>query len=291
MRFRGARRPAACAGASQPIRSILTWGPTVADSDSDELAGTIGRALEAARRSRQPVPPLTQSYDGLSSELAYRVQQFGIGLREQEGAGRVGHKVGLTSEAMQHQLGVDQPDYGVLLDTMVVPSGATIRLDNLIAPRIEAEIAVRIGRPLAGPHTSLEQVTGAVSAVVPALEVIDSRILDWRISLIDTIADNASSALAVVGQPVEPPDLRLASQSVTLFEDDEVVGHGAGDALLGDPWNSLLWLVRTLDTFGEGLRAGDIVLLGAVHASVPLRSGRRYHAAYDTWGEVDCLVR
>lgn len=261
----------------------------MSSSNPTDIETTIAHQLDHARRTCRAIPPLTSAHPDLSVSSAYRIQQTGIGLRLADGAHRVGHKIGLTSAAMQQQLGVDQPDYGVLLDTMVVPSGATIERSTLVAPRVEAEIAVRMTASLAGSAVTREQAQAAIGSVVPALEIIDSRIADWKISLVDTIADNASSGLAVVGAPsAETGD--LAGESVRLFVDDAEVASGEGSALLGHPLESLRWLVHALAEFGAGLEAGDLVLLGAVHASVPLEPGRRYRASYARWGDVDCVV-
>jgi 2-keto-4-pentenoate hydratase len=254
-----------------------------------ELA--LAGALEKARRDRTPIAPIAGAHPDLTVEAAYRIQQHGLDARRGAGAKDVGRKIGLTSEAMQRQLGVDQPDYGTLLDEMVLPSGSAVRANGLIAPRVEAEIAVRMGAAVGGPDVSADEVLAAVAAVVPALEIIDSRIVDWKISLVDTIADNASSALAIVG-----PDLPLsgvpdlADLSVAVYEDDAVVGQGTGAALLGHPAKSLCWLARALGRMGDALRPGDLVLLGAVHASVPLRAGHRYRAVYAPEGSVDCTA-
>jgi 2-keto-4-pentenoate hydratase len=260
-------------------------------TDQQELRVELARVLDNARKARQPVGQLTTTHRDLDAAVAYQVQQVGIDMRMDEGARRVGRKIGLTSQAMQRQLGVGEPDYGTLLDCMVLPSGSTIDVADLIAPRVEAEIAVTMGRSLHGAGTTREEAEQAVGAVVPALEIIDSRIAGWKIALADTIADNASSGLAVVGSPVEvAASSDLASQAVTLFEDDVVVGRGDGAALLGDPWESLLWLVRALAGHDASLEAGDLVLLGAVHASVPLQRGKRYRAVYSTWGQAEFLA-
>jgi 2-keto-4-pentenoate hydratase len=258
-------------------------------NDRAALPQTLGRLLEEARTRRAPVSPLTESHPDLGVAVAYQVQQVGIDLRIGEGAHRVGHKIGLTSAAMQQQLGVDQPDFGVLLDSMILRSGATVARDALIAPRVEAEIAVWLTQPLTGGDVTPEEARAAIGSAVPALEIIDSRIVDWKIALADTVADNASSALAVVGEPAEV-GTALADQTVTLLEDGVPVASGEGSALLGDPLTSLCWLVRALDGVGAGLAAGDLVLLGAVHASVPLVAGRSYRAVYSSWGGVECHV-
>ncbi len=248
----------------------------------EETAAT----LHSARTERRPVEPLTARFPQLTVADAYQIQQAGIALRVREGAKTAGHKVGLTSEAMQRQLGVGEPDYGILLDSMIVPTGGEVAVDELIAPRVEAEIAVLMKHALAGAVTEAE-AGDAIAAAVPALEIIDSRIADWRIALADTIADNASSGLAVVGETAglgTPSE--LATQTVALYEDDVVVAEGNGAALLGNPLRSLAWLARTLDSHGAGINGGDIVLLGAVHASVSMQPGRTYLAVYSSWGAV-----
>lgn len=253
-----------------------------------DLERTLALALDAARRSRQPIPPLSSAHD-LDLSMAYQVQSAGIELRLAGGATRVGHKVGLTSRAMQQQLGVDQPDFGVLLDTMVIASGSSIALGDLINPKVEAEIAIRVAAPLSGSDVTREQARAAIGAAVPALEIIDSRIADWKIGLADTIADNASSALVVIGD--RSRDVAdLASETVSLFVDDEEIASGDGSALLGDPLDVLRWLVHALARYGRGIDADDLILLGAVHASVPLEAGRRYRARYRRWPNVECTV-
>jgi 2-keto-4-pentenoate hydratase len=258
-------------------------------SERRALSQRLGEVLEQARTTREPVPPLTSIHHDLDVAVAYQVQQVGIELRVNAGGHRVGHKIGLTSKAMQEQLGVDQPDFGVLLDSMIVHTGETIARDSLIAPRVEAEIAVTMHAPLAGGDATRGEALAAIGTALPALEIIDSRIADWKISLPDTIADNASSGLAVIGSPA-PITSELADETVQLYEDDVAVAAGVGSALLGDPVESLLWLVRALDGYGGGLQEGDLVLLGAVHASVPLQAGKRYRAVYGSWGEVECRV-
>ena len=186
----------------------------------------------------------------------------------------VGHKVGLTSVAMQQQLGVDQPDFGVLTDRMVVPPGTPLHLDALIAPRVEAEFAFRLTRPL--DPSSTHAAADAIGSVALALEIIDSRIADWRIGLLDTVADNASSARIALG-PWHPADADtlagLIGTTIDLHHGTDVVATGPGAAVLGDPVEAVRWLGYTIGAFARTLDAGDIVLAGAVHASVPLTRG------------------
>ncbi|MFD5268820.1 2-keto-4-pentenoate hydratase [Streptomyces sp. NPDC058335] len=228
-------------------------------------------ALLAAERDRVPVASLTERWPGLSLDDAYRVQAAAVARRIAGGARVIGHKAGVTSRAMQEQMGVAEPDSGVLLDYMLLPSGSSLARGALMQPRVEAEIAFRLGRDLAGPDIDLEAAQRAVAGVCLALEVIDTRFTSWRITVADSIADNASCARVVTG-PVIPldPDLDLAAESLVVSVDGRAVATGEGRAVLGDPFRALVWLVHRLARFDAGLKAGELALAGAVHASLPL---------------------
>lgn len=228
--------------------------------------------LHRAEVDRAPiVAPSTVAAD-LTVDDAYAVQRANIERRLADGERMIGRKVGLTSRAMQEQLGVDSPDFGVVTDAMVVVDGEELELSELIAPRVEAELAFRIGRDLT-PSPTRRDLVAALDGVAVALEVIDSRVADWRISLVDTIADNASSARIVTG-PFAPatPSLvaSLPDLIVTLTRDHDVVASGPGSAVLGDPVESLLRLAEEIGAYGESFAAGDIVLAGAVAKAVDL---------------------
>lgn len=243
-----------------------------------ELLERLADELAGAEASRDAIAPLTARYPDLTVADAYGIQEINASRRVAAGESTVGRKVGLTSLAMQRQLGVDEPDFGTVLDRMVIGPTQPLLLKELIAPRVEAEIAVRLGRDLAGPDIGVGQVRDAVDEVLLAIEVIDSRIADWKIKLVDTIADNASSARIAVGpgRPADPrlldalPDVRLE-----LAVDGEPAAEGMGAAVLGDPLRAVAWLARRLSGLGAGLRAGDVVLAGAVHASIGLCAGTR----------------
>jgi 2-keto-4-pentenoate hydratase len=247
-------------------------------------------ALEAATRTRTPVEPLTKRFAGLTVQDAYDIQRMGIAARIAAGARVVGHKVGLTSEAMQRMLGVDQPDYGVLLDDMVIAPDEGIDSARLIAPRIEAEIAFDLTRPLAGASVTAADVLAATGTVRPALEVIDSRIADWRITFEDTVADNASSAAVVLGAPVQANGPDLAVETVEMQVGD-ATSSGRGDAVLGHPAEAVAWLVRTLASFGEGLDEGEVVMPGAVSVALPIAAGDVITATWSSLGQIVVAVR
>jgi 2-keto-4-pentenoate hydratase len=246
--------------------------------------------LLRAAETRQPVAPSSERWPGLTIDDGYRIQRALIDRRIAAGARIVGRKVGLTSAAMQEMLGVDQPDYGVLLDDMVRSHPAEVVRDELVAPRVEAEIAFEIEAPLFGPEVSLEDVLAATARVRPALEIIDSRVADWRIAIADTIADNASSAQVVLGAAVPATGLDLAAEVATVTIGDRSVS-GPGSAVLGHPANAVAWLARTLAVHGEGLRPGDIVLPGAVAAALPFERGDVIHARFSTLGDLEVPVR
>ncbi|MEJ8657598.1 2-keto-4-pentenoate hydratase [Streptomyces sp. MS1.AVA.4] len=237
-------------------------------------------ALLAAERSRVPMAPLTTRLPGLSLEDAYRIQAAAVARRIAGGARVVGHKVGVTSRAMQEQMGVDEPDSGVLLDGMVLPSDSELVRSDFLSPRVEAEIAFRLGRDLQGPDVCVDAARDAVSEVFLALEVIDTRFTSWRIALADSVADNASCARVVTGAMV-PLDAvwDLAGEQLVVSVDGTAVATGEGRDVLGDPFRPLVWLASRLSEFGASLRAGDLVLAGAVHASLPLASGTTVRAS------------
>ncbi len=243
--------------------------------------------LHTAERRRIPITPLSTEEPELSTAEAYAIQHAGLEQRIATGERLVGRKIGLTSQAMQQQLGVDQPDYGFLLETMVVPSGGTIAFEHLIQPRIEPEIAFWLAADVRGPGVTIEQVIKATRGVSAALEVVDSRIANWRIKLADTIADNASSARVILSEQIFPVDaFDMAKVNVTMTRNREEVGSGTGAAVLGHPAAAVAWLANKLSEFGIGLEAGQLVLPGAMCAAVSIVQGDTIHATFDGLGDV-----
>lgn len=244
-------------------------------------------SLQIAEQRRAPIAPLSAEEPTLTPVQAYAIQNELFKRRIAAGERLVGRKIGLTSKAMQQQLGVDQPDYGFLLESMIVPSHGTIAFETLLQPRLEPEIAFWLASDLRGPGVTLEQVLDATRGVSASLEVVDSRIANWRITLVDTIADNASSARVVVNEQGFPADtFDLAKVSVTMKRNGEVVGTGTGAAVLGHPAAAVAWLANKLAEFGVGLEAGQLVLPGAMCASVTIAPGDTFQATFDGLGDV-----
>lgn len=221
---------------------------------------------------------------------AYSVQR--INLARQIGDGRVmwGHKIGLTSAAMQKLLGVDEPDFGYVLDSMVLPDGAAVPVTAFCAPRVEPEVAFRMRDPLRGPGVTVADVTAATEAVAPALEIVDSRIVDWRITLADTIADNASSGAVVLGDWVplhQAPS--LADTTATLFVNDTAVATGPGTAVMGDPAAAVAWLANALARYGTTIEAGESVMSGFYTTASFVLAGDRAAATVSGIGSVSVV--
>ncbi|MGI8311841.1 2-keto-4-pentenoate hydratase [Saccharopolyspora hattusasensis] len=230
--------------------------------------------LYQAERRRRSETLLSRRRPGLTVDEAYLVQWCGTTLRIGTGARVVGHKVGLTSAAMQRQIGIDEPDFGVLLDSMIVGAGGVLWAGDLLAPRIEAEIAFRLGTDVGGPDITGHDVHAAVAEVFLALEVIDSRFDLAGITVADNVADNAGAARCVLGAAASLPEWDLRDERLTVRVGTHEVATGEGRDVLGDPLRSVAWLARRLHAFGTGLAAGEVVLAGAVHASFPLPVGK-----------------
>jgi 2-keto-4-pentenoate hydratase len=252
------------------------------------LAGSLHRAY----RTHQAIAPLTDAAPELGLAEGYAIQQELVRLLEAEGEVVVGYKVGLTSSAMQTMLGVDQPDFGPLFASGFHESPAAVSVSTFIAPRIEAEIGVLLNQDLSGPNCSVSDVRGATSGVVAALEVVDSRIRDWKIKLADTVADLASGGAFVrsaVVVPIHGWEPRLTG--VVFAKNGETLATSAGAAALGDPLGVVAWLANTLSSAGVRLRAGQIVMTGALHAMVPIEAGDHIVAEFDRLGRVEATAQ
>lgn len=238
----------------------------------------VARQLRDAYRQSQ-IPPLRRHIAEQDGDAAYAVQS--INTRFWKAAGRqvVGRKVGLTAAAVQAQLGVDQPDYGTLFDDMRIDDGGVLRRDRVLQPKAEAEVALVLARGIDEVDATADTVVAAVDHAVAAIEIVDSRISDWKISFADTVADNGSSAFFVLGTERKALDgLDLYTCGMVLEIDDKVASLGAGAACLGHPLNAAAWLSRVMARAGEPLQAGDIVLTGALGPMVTLTPGQTVRA-------------
>ena len=243
--------------------------------------------LRRAEVDRTPIDPITDDRQDLTVADAYAIQRHNIERRV--AAGRVvrGRKVGLTSRAMQQLLGVDEPDFGVLVDDMFVDDGDEVAPETMLQPRVEAEMAFVMARDLAGPGVITADALTSIAGVLPAIEIVDSRIADWRIRLVDTIADNASSGRVVLGgrlTPVTALDLRLTG--MLFYRNGVPSDSGTGAAALGNPARCVAWLANKLGALGSGLRRDDVVLPGALHRMVPVRPGDVFRAEFAHLGSV-----
>ncbi|GAB2843701.1 fumarylacetoacetate hydrolase family protein [Actinocorallia aurea] len=250
------------------------------------------RALYEARAARKPIPPFTDDDPSLDMADGYAIQKELVALILADGDRIIGHKVGVTSAPMQRLLGVDSPDYGPVLASTVYKDGDTVPLDRFIDPKIEAEIVFVLGERLEGPGVTVDQARAAISGAVAGLEIVDSRIADWRIKLADTVADLASNGAMALAPEVVPfgelPDSRLVG--MVLTRNGDLVDTGAGAAALGDPVAVVAWLANVLGEHGVSLEPGHLVMTGALHAAVPMREGDEFVAEFDRLGKVSLRV-
>jgi len=253
---------------------------------------TLAAALLAAEASRKPIPPLTETDPGITVEDAYRIQLRVVEMKRSAGQAVVGKKIGLTSAAMQAMLGVGEPDYGHILNGMVVMEGEKIPASDLIAPRLEGEIAFALKEDLRGPGVTLTEVIRCTEGVIPALEIIDSRVRDWKIKLPDTVADNASSARIVLGGKLtSPAGLDLRTVGMVMEKNGEVLATAAGAAVLGHPAGAVAWLANKLAAYGIALRKGEVILSGALTAAAPVAADDFFRADFGPLGDVKIKFR
>ncbi len=249
--------------------------PSAPPEKLEELA----ERLWQAQFTHTPTEPLTQD-NLLTVPDAYAIQTINVDRRIAErglvgGTARlIGHKIGLTSHAVQEWLGVDEPDFGVLLDDMVVPDGELAPTSELLQPRAEGEIAFILNRDLAGPGVTAADVITATEYILPAIEIVDSRVARWEVKYEDTVADNASSGMFVLGTtPTKLGDVDLPMAGMTLRKNGRVRSTGAGAACLGNPVNAVVWLANKFGEFGKTLKAGEVILSGALGPVVPVSEG------------------
>ena len=254
---------------------------------SDAVRRELAAELAAAERDRVPIDPLVTRYPEIDVVDSYEIQLVNIRARLAAGAKVVGHKVGLSSEAMQKMMGVDEPDYGHLLGEMEVFENTPVDTSKYLFPRVEVEVGFVLGADLPGEDCTEADVLAATVAYAPSIELIDTRIKDWKIALCDTIADNASSAGWVLGpERVAPNALDLKKIDARLTRNGESIAEGRSDAVLGDPTIAVAWLARKVASFGVRLKAGDIVLPGSCTRAIDARPGDDFPAEFDGLGSV-----
>ncbi|MDO1478914.1 2-keto-4-pentenoate hydratase [Rhodococcus ruber] len=243
--------------------------------------------LWAGERDRAAIAPLTETFPDIDVVDSYEIQLINIRRRLEAGATVYGHKVGLSSEVMQKMMGVDEPDYGHLLSTMVYAEDEPIDTAQFCYPRIEVEIGYVLGETLPGEDCTEADVLRATEYIVPSIELIDSRIVDWRIGLADTIADNASSAGVILGAGrIEPDRVDIGAISAVLYQGDEEIARGEAAAVLGDPTRAVAWLARKVASFGVRLEAGHVILPGSCTRAVDARPGDVFRADFSDIGSV-----
>ena len=254
---------------------------------SDDALDAVADRLAGAYETFQPVTPVRAELAAGGIAAAYAVQERVTQRWQAAGARLVGRKIGLTSDVVQRQLGVDQPDFGALFAAMALTDGEPVPARAVLQPRVEAEVALVLGRDVDEPDVTLVELIRAVEFVLPAIEVVGSRITDWDISILDTIADNASSGMFVLGtRPVSPAAIELRDVEMTMSIDGAVVSTGTGAACLGHPYRAALWLARRVAAAGTPLGAGDVVLTGALGPMQPLLAGADVVASLSGLGQV-----
>jgi 2-oxopent-4-enoate/cis-2-oxohex-4-enoate hydratase len=251
---------------------------------------TLGDELYDALLGCRTVEPLTSRYPDLTIEDAYAIQQRLTQRRLAAGQRIIGKKIGVTSQAVMNMLGVDQPDFGMLTDTMVYNEGQAIPASALIQPKAEGEIAFLLKRDLQGPGVTAAEVLASTEAVMACFEIVDSRIRDWKIRIQDTVADNASCGVFVLGDRlVDPRAVDLTTCGMVLEKNGEIVVTGAGAATMGSPLTAVAWLANTLGRMGVPLKAGEVILSGALGAMVPVTRGDNLRVTIGGIGS--CSVR
>lgn len=260
-------------------------------TEKSQLYQKIADYLLQAEKERREIPRITLEYPDLTLEEAYLIQQELVKRKLEEGKRILGPKMGLTSHAKMRQMNVDNPIYGYIFDYMVIPNGGVLKMDELIHPKVEAEIAFLIARDIEGPGVTGAQVLAATEYVIPALEVIDSRYQNFQFTLVDVVADNASSARVVFSDRLLEPHLfDLDLVGVTLTINGEVKAFGAGANVLGHPAHAVAMLANMLAERGEKIRAGEIILTGGITEALLINRGDEIRVTISGLGEVGMTV-
>lgn len=251
------------------------------------IVQTLADRIYNADQARTPIPPIHGELPAKDLEKAYAVQEANTKRWIKEGRRLVGRKIGFTNLVVQKQLGVNEPDYGMLFHDMEIPDGWEIPRSRLIQPKVEAEVAFVMGRDLTDERVTIVNIMRSVEFVVPAIEIVDSRIEDWKIDIVNTISDNASAALYVVGgTPKRLDQVDLRQCGMVMQTNNEQVSYGAGTMCMGDPLTAVAWLARTMAQVGRPLQAGDTVLSGSLGLMSTVKWGSVYEARISGLGSV-----
>jgi len=245
----------------------------------------IADRLYQAERNNEPIVQITKTNSQLTLDDAYAIQLINLKKRLEEGKKITGKKIGLTSKAMQESLGVDTPDFGILYDSMEIQNN-TVKKGQILQPRVEGELAFVLKKDLKDKAT-LEDVYDATDYVVPAMEIVGSRIKDWKLTLIDTVADNASCGMYLLSDlKIDPKETDLKEIEMSLYKNGELINSGKGSAVLDDPANAVLWLAQSLGQYGVTLNKGDVILAGALSAAIPAEPGDEFACDYGNFGNL-----
>lgn len=258
---------------------------------TDDQARAFGDALYEARRTKTPIAPFTEADPELGMLDGYAIQEHLVARLLADGEEVIGYKLGLTSLPMQQLLGVDQPDFGPVFASGVYRDGAEVHMADFIAPRVEAEIGVILASDLAGPDCTAADARAATKGLCAAIEIVDSRIRDWKIKIADTVGDLASNGAIALSDTVVPlDDLDPRLVGMVFSKNGALVATGAGAAALGDPMEAVAWLANTLAPMGVTLRAGMVIMTGALHAMTPVAAGDVAFAEFAGLGTITLRI-
>lgn len=256
-----------------------------------KMINKIAEALHNAQETLTTIPQLSETYPDITIADAYSIQTYITEKRVEMGQRIAGRKIGLTSEAMQNLFNVKEPDYGTIFDNQIFPNRSSLKRDQMIQARVEAEVGFILKKDLPGPNVTPWQVLNATEGVIPCLEIIDSRIDNYKIRIQDTIADNASCWGVVLGSKLSYPlGIDYSVLGLTVYKNGEVIDTATGAAVLGDPLNSMAWLANKMLEYGVMLKAGDVVISGSLIAAFEIEKGDYVEAKFDRIGEVSVQI-